>query len=93
MDVEVAAIFGSSARGEAGADSDIDVLLIASRLSRLEAQAHFKPTGRKLGRAVNVQVYPPKAWSTAVDAKDPLVRDILSNPLVLLKGELYGQPA
>lgn len=86
--VERAAIFGSTARGEAGPDSDIDVLLIASGLSRLKAQAHFKSTGRRLGRPVNVQVYTPDAWATAAGDKDPFVSNIASSPLVMLKGDL-----
>lgn len=87
-DVGAAAIFGSIARGEESTDSDIDVLLVTADLSRLAAQAHFKPTGRQLGRPVNVLVYTPHAWVTAVKEADPLVNDILSNPLVMLKGTL-----
>jgi predicted nucleotidyltransferase len=56
VEVEAAAIFGSMASGEADADSDVDVLLIAPDISRLDAQAHFKPLGRKLGRPINVQL-------------------------------------
>lgn len=92
-EVEIAAIFGSLAKGEAGAESDIDLLLVAPELSRVRAQAHFKPTGRELGHPVNVLLYTPQEWAAAVDEQNPLVADILSNPVVLLKGELHGQTA
>ena len=48
-----AAIFGSWARGDATARSDID-LLLTTDLPRLQTQAHFKPAGRTLGRPVHV---------------------------------------
>lgn len=85
-DVEAAAIFGSAARGELRAESDIDLLLIGAELSRLNAQAHFKTVGRALGRPVNVQVFTQQAWESAAGSHDHFVGDILANPLVVLKG-------
>lgn len=87
--VEAAVIFGSTAKGTAHKDSDIDVLLITS-LSRLETQAHFKATGRTLGKPVNVLVFTPEDWKAEVDRRNPLVMDILNNQTVSLKGALYG---
>lgn len=85
--VHTAAIFGSTARGEAVAGSDIDLLLITD-LPRLQAQAHFKPAGRTLARPVNVLSFTPAQWDAAKNLQDTLVADILQNPVVLLKGEL-----
>jgi predicted nucleotidyltransferase len=90
-DIVAAAIFGSVARGDTGVDSDIDLLLVSPDLSALEAQAHFKPAGRKLGRPVNVQVFTPHDWRDAVDRGDPFVRDLRENPLVhLIPANLQG---
>ena len=86
--VDTAVVFGSVARGETDADSDIDLLLIAPKLSKLVAQAHFKAAGRKLGRPVNVQVFTVQAWQAALESGDPFVHDILSKPVVTLKGAL-----
>jgi predicted nucleotidyltransferase len=88
--VATAVIFGSAARGELNADSDIDLLLIAPKLSKLLAQAHFKPAGRKLGRPVNVQVFTPQAWQAALESGDTFVRDVLAKPVVTLKGSLHA---
>lgn len=87
--VQAAVIFGSTARGTARKDSDIDLLLITS-LSSLEAQAHFKATGRMLGKPINVLAYTEVDWRAEVDRHDSLVTDILNNQTVILKGLLYG---
>jgi predicted nucleotidyltransferase len=89
-DVDAAVIFGSAARGETHAESDIDVLLLAPKLSRLSAQAHFKPVGRELGRPVNVQVFTRQAWQEAIDSGDALAHDIMAKPVLNLKGALHA---
>lgn len=88
--VAAAAIFGSTARGEANAASDIDLLLIADGTSRLKAQAHFKNVGRQLGRPVNVLLYTPQEWRKAREKGDTLVHDILSRDLIALKGDIHA---
>lgn len=88
--VDTAVIFGSAARGETNADSDIDLLLIAPKLSKLAAQAHFKAAGRKLGRPVNVQVFTAQAWQGAREAGDTFVQDVMSRPVINLKGDLHA---
>jgi predicted nucleotidyltransferase len=67
--VDAAAIYGSAARGAAGRDSDIDLLLITT-LPQLKAQALFKATGRELGRPVNVLAYTAAEWRNAVSSGD-----------------------
>lgn len=88
--VEAAALFGSAARADMHSDSDIDLLVLTPDLSRLQAQAHFKPAGRALKRAVNVLVYTPEDWRQARDDRNPFVLDILGHPTVELKGSLHA---
>jgi len=87
--VEAAAIFGSTAQGTEGADSDIDLLLL-TRMPRVEAQALFKPAGRQLKRPVNVLTYEPRRWREAVDSGNPFAREILGGALIPLKGDLHA---
>jgi hypothetical protein len=89
-DVAAAAIFGSVARGETHEGSDIDVLLLAPMLCRLDAQAHFKPAARKLNRPVNVQVFTRQDWQEAVDSGNTFTREVMGSPLIILKGTLVG---
>ena len=86
--VEAAALFGSAARGDMHSESDIDLLVLTPDISRLQAQAHFKPAGRALKRAVNVLVYTPEDWRQARDDRNPFVLDILGHPTIELKGSL-----
>ncbi|WP_431051095.1 nucleotidyltransferase domain-containing protein [Roseateles sp. L2-2] len=88
--IEVAALFGSAARADMHSDSDIDLLVLTPDLSRLQAQAHFKPAGRALKRAVNVLVYTPEDWRQARDDRNPFVLDILGHPTIELKGSLHA---
>lgn len=85
--VEAAAIFGSAARGESDAGSDIDLLLL-TELPQLKAQALFKASGRELGRPVNVLAYSPSGWRDAIRKRDAFVLEILNSPMVLLKGDV-----
>ncbi len=85
--VEAAAIFGSVARGTATAESDVDVLLI-SNISRLEAQAFFKPVGRKAGRPINVLTYSPEDWKRGLKEGNSLMLEIVASPLIRLKGDI-----
>ena len=87
--VEAAAIFGSTAKGAETADSDIDLLLLTD-MSRVEAQAAFKPAGRELGRPVNVLTYEPRRWKKAVAGENPFVADILGGALIELKGDVHA---
>lgn len=85
--VSAAAVFGSTARGEAQAGSDIDLLLVTDA-SRLQAQAHFKAAGRTLGRAVNVVTFTANQWAEAKRSGDEFVAEVLRNPVITLQGEL-----
>jgi predicted nucleotidyltransferase len=85
--IEAAAIFGSAARGTAGRDSDIDLLLI-TEMPQLKAQALFKSAGRELGRPVNVLVFTSHEWRKAVESGDTFVGEILRQPMIGLKGPL-----
>lgn len=84
---QAAAIFGSVARGTEHAESDIDLLVITEG-SRLELQAHFKPAGRTLNRKVNVLTFTPDEWSRGAQ-DNLLIKEILSNPLIAIKGTVH----
>lgn len=87
--VAAAAVFGSVASGKVTEASDVDLLLL-TEMSRVEAQALFKPVGRKLGRPVNVLAYAPEEWAAAVRDGNPLAHEILKSPLILVKGDIGG---
>jgi len=82
-----AAIFGSAARGEAGAESDVDVLLIGP-LSTIEAQAAFKGVGRRHGRRINAIAITETELVDNLEAGSAFWHDVLTQPLIMLNGEI-----
>ncbi len=87
--IEAAAIFGSTARGTATAESDIDLLLLTD-MPRVEALAWFKPAGRLLGRPVDVLAFTAADWKQAIADKSPLAAEILADALIAVKGEIHA---
>jgi predicted nucleotidyltransferase len=87
--VLAAVVFGSVAAGKDAAQSDVDVILI-TQLSRLQSQSAFKTLSREIGRSIDVQAFTPKEWENAVRTGDPFAVSVLSEPIVELKGNLYG---
>ncbi|UUZ67157.1 nucleotidyltransferase domain-containing protein [Polaromonas sp. P2-4] len=84
--VQVAVIFGSIARGDENADSDIDVLVLGS-VSELKLNTLLKPVGRELGRPVHASVSTAKAFRNQVQAGESFAREIVRGPKIALKGD------
>lgn len=85
--VVVALVFGSVARGEAGADSDVDLLVLGSA-SELKVNAALKPVGRTLGRAVHATASTIEAFMAQVRAGEGFAQDIVQGPRIALLGSL-----
>ncbi|HKT63163.1 MAG TPA: nucleotidyltransferase domain-containing protein [Burkholderia sp.] len=83
--IVVAFVFGSVARGQETADSDVDVMVIGSvgfaTVVRMlyDAQA-------TLGRDINPQVLSPDEFRDGVDRQDAFLRDVLGKPKIFLIG-------
>lgn len=84
--VQVAFVFGSMARGEAGADSDIDVMALGS-LSELKLNVALKPAGRILGRQVHGTVSTMASFQEQLRGGESFARDIVRGPRIPLIGE------
>ena len=79
-------VFGSMARGTAGPDSDVDILVVGD-LSTIEAQAAFKPVARKHKREVSVLVVDRDTLRKQAAQGTPFWRDVLAHPVITLKGD------
>ena len=84
--VRVAFIYGSFARGEETAESDIDVLLVGD-LSLREASAVLGPVGRKLGREFNPAVYPPEEFQAKAAKGHRFITEVLKGEKIYLVGD------
>jgi predicted nucleotidyltransferase len=84
--VRVAFIYGSLARGEETAGSDIDLLLVGD-LTLREASAVLGPVGRDLGREFNATVYPPEEFKTKAKEGHPFISEVLRGEKIFLIGD------
>lgn len=90
--VLVAFVFGSAARGELRADSDIDLLVVGDVPFESVANA-LAEAQERLGRDVNPTVYPPEEFRAKVRAGHHFLTTVLQEPRVLVIGgpdELAG---
>jgi predicted nucleotidyltransferase len=85
--IRCAFIFGSVARGEDRATSDIDVLAIGDagfdQVAVLAQEA-----SEELARTVNVKLYRPDEWRRkAADRDNPFFADLLQGPKIFIRGD------
>jgi len=84
--VEYAAIYGSFARGTAGPDSDIDLLLVigpAADSAVTDIVAALAEAGHAIGREINPTIYDRQEFESRREAG--FLREVLAGPLVVLK--------
>lgn len=85
--VKLALVFGSVARGEEAAGSDIDVLLVGDAGFR-DVVAALYPAQTTLGREINPKVFAPDEFATKARS-EPFLRDVLSRPKIFLIGNAH----
>jgi predicted nucleotidyltransferase len=83
--VKYAGLFGSYARGEDRADSDIDVLVVGPDNS-IKVQAALAPVARKHGREINAAVFSDRAFARMARAADRLFEEIAAGRRIDLMG-------
>ena len=86
--VALAIVFGSVARGEENAASDIDLLLVGD-LGFAEAVKALHPAQTALRREINPVVYSPAELIRRVKKGDSFVGEILAKPKLFVKGALH----
>lgn len=95
---QLALVFGSMARGEENAHSDIDLLLIAD-CSFGDAVKALHPLQESLQREINPVIFTAAEFVRRIEAGDAFVGNILANPKLFVIGtehelaKLAGHPA
>ncbi|MFJ4293085.1 nucleotidyltransferase domain-containing protein [Cupriavidus sp. NPDC089707] len=87
-ETEVAAIFGSVARGEEKAESDLDVLVLGEDLSSIRINALLKAVGRKHGRDIHASVFSRSEFEEMLAGGNSFAVGVMQQPMILLIGEL-----
>lgn len=84
--IKAAFIYGSVARGEERAGSDID-LLVVGEATFVEVVAALQGAQKALGREINPTVYPPDEFRAKVEGKHYFLSSVLEGPKIFLMGD------
>lgn len=84
-EVAIASVFGSIARGDAIAGSDIDLLVIGSGGFPALVRALY-PLQQVLGREINPALYTPGEFAARVREDDAFARGLLDQPMLFIEG-------
>lgn len=86
-EVEQAFIYGSVAKGEEHADSDIDLMLVGEGLSYSEVMEDLEPLEAQLHRQINPTIYTAEEYSKRLDEGHNFITKVMSQPKIdLLQG-------
>lgn len=84
--IQLAFVFGSVAKGEDTASSDIDVLIVADALSYPEVYAALAAVEPQLGRPVNPTLYDETEWRRKQAEGNAFVTRIGAQPKIWIVG-------
>ena len=87
--IEVAFIYGSIAKGEEAAESDIDLAIIGS-ISPRDLTSELSELENRVGREINATVFSPKEWGARAESGDHFVATLLREPRIMLIGHNIG---
>jgi predicted nucleotidyltransferase len=85
-EIRAAFVYGSIAKGEDSATSDVDVMVISDSLTYADLFALLEDATRQLGRDVNPTVYSPAELTTRVREKNSFATRVLAQPKIWLIG-------
>ena len=84
--ITLAYVYGSFADGTAGAESDVDVMVVG-RASLLDVVGALAPVADRLSREINPTVYSPKEYQTELAAGEGFIFEVHHGAKILLVGE------
>jgi len=83
--IQFAIVFGSVARGEEQADSDIDVMVVGD-IGFGDVVTLLHESQAKLKREINPVVYSMKSFKSRIEKNDSFIKEILSKPKLFVIG-------
>lgn len=86
--ISLALLYGSVARGEERADSDVDVLIVADDLMLEEVYRRLARAEKKLQRKVHPTLYTRDEFRRRRSARNPFVESVLSGDPIVLTGDI-----
>lgn len=84
--IRAAFVYGSIAKREDTASSDIDLMLISDDLPYSELYGRLEAVSQRLGRTVNPTIYTPQELAKRIKGKEAFATRVLAQPKVWLIG-------
>ena len=85
-EIRAAFVFGSVAKNEDSAKSDVDVLVVSDSLGTPELYQAFADVETRLGRRINPTVYGAAELAREVEKRNSFIARVLSGPKIWLIG-------
>jgi predicted nucleotidyltransferase len=85
--MRAAFVYGSVAKGDDTADSDIDLMVIADDLTYADLFAALETASTRLGRKVAPTIYSPKELARRMKRDSSFVTRVLRQPKLWLIGD------
>lgn len=86
--IERAFIYGSVAKGQDTATSDIDLFILANELGSADLYPELVSVEEKIGRKISLTVYRPVEFQKKLDSKNHFLVSVMAGPKIELIGEL-----
>ena len=86
VEIELAFIYGSIARGEETASSDIDLMVVSESVAYSELMVELANAEESLGRTVNPTIYTMKQLKTKFKKDNAFVVKVMKQPKLWIKG-------
>jgi len=85
--ISLAFVYGSVARSEDTAKSDIDLLVVAKDLSYVEIMELLADTERSLGRPINPTIYDSDQVTERLKGENAFLTRVMEQPKLWIKGD------
>lgn len=86
-EIRFAFVYGSVAKGEEGADSDIDLMLVSDYLRYSEVMSLLLQAEQLLGRKINPTLYSSKEFDERMTERQTFLSRVLAQSTLWLHGE------
>jgi predicted nucleotidyltransferase len=85
--VKIAFVYGSVAKAEDGADSDIDLMLAGYELAYAEVMERLSEAEELLGRPINPTIYDTDQLGVKLKKGNSFLKRVMDQPKLWIKGE------
>jgi predicted nucleotidyltransferase len=85
--IDAAFVYGSMAKGESTSASDVDLMIVADKITYSEAFPSLEDAGARLGRKVNPTIYSRKELEFRIKQPSAFITRMLGQPKIWLIGD------